>query len=107
MGLIRLFFSRYTPGWAKLIFGLLALVYFVSPIDAFPDYPLFGLGWLDDATVAAVLMWVATRFASVHEAKSERDEDRPRRKSVQNVAAKKARDAGPVGERSDGMRRQA
>jgi uncharacterized membrane protein YkvA (DUF1232 family) len=36
-----------TPGWAKAQIGL-ALVYFISPIDAIPDV-IVGLGYTDDA----------------------------------------------------------
>ena len=55
-------FFRYAsdsrvPLWRKLM-GLLAVVYFLSPVDALPDFiPL--LGWLDDLGVlsaAAVFM---------------------------------------------------
>jgi DnaJ-domain-containing protein 1 len=33
------------------------LVYTISPIDLFPDYPLFGIGFLDDLALWGVLIW--------------------------------------------------
>lgn len=105
LGLIRLFFSKRTPTWAKIFFGLLALAYFISPIDLVWDYPLFGIGWLDDAAVAAILMWVATKFGwGDGDTDDDAANEQPRRKPVENEA-KRRRDRDRVGERSDGMRR--
>jgi uncharacterized membrane protein YkvA (DUF1232 family) len=30
---------------------LIGAIYFVFPFDAIPDFPLVGLGWIDDAVV--------------------------------------------------------
>ncbi|KFE71145.1 YkvA family protein [Hyalangium minutum] len=56
-------FVRYlsdgrVPLWKKLA-GLLAVVYFLSPVDAIPDFiPI--LGWLDDLGVlSAAAFWMA------------------------------------------------
>jgi uncharacterized membrane protein YkvA (DUF1232 family) len=38
---------------------LLSLLYFILPTDIVPDF-IIGLGWLDDATVAAFI-WNAVR----------------------------------------------
>lgn len=55
-------FVRYlrdgrVPLWKKLA-GLLAVVYFLSPVDAIPDFiPI--LGWLDDLGVlSAAAFWM-------------------------------------------------
>lgn len=29
----------------------IAIIYFISPIDFFPDYPVIGIGWIDDIIV--------------------------------------------------------
>jgi uncharacterized membrane protein YkvA (DUF1232 family) len=56
-------FVRYVrdgrvPLWKKLA-GLLAVLYFLSPVDAIPDFiPI--LGWLDDLGVlSAAAFWMA------------------------------------------------
>ncbi len=56
----RVFRSADTPVWAKALFGALALAYIVVPFD-FDFVPV--LGWIDDAVVSAVLLWLATKFA--------------------------------------------
>jgi uncharacterized membrane protein YkvA (DUF1232 family) len=38
---------------------LISLLYFILPVDIVPDF-IIGLGWLDDATVAA-LIWNVVR----------------------------------------------
>lgn len=30
---------------------VIGLIYFVAPVDAIPDFPLVGLGWMDDVVV--------------------------------------------------------
>jgi len=56
-------FVRYlkdgrVPLWKKLA-GLMAVIYFLSPVDAIPDFiPI--LGWLDDLGVlSAAAFWMA------------------------------------------------
>ncbi|HEY3398661.1 MAG TPA: DUF1232 domain-containing protein [Armatimonadota bacterium] len=39
------------PAKAILLAGVL---YFVSPVDLIPDFPLIGLGWVDDLLVMAM-----------------------------------------------------
>lgn len=52
-----------TPTWAKLAFGLAAIVYFASPIDLLPELFFGPLGLLDDMVVLPLLMWLFTKFA--------------------------------------------
>lgn len=41
---------------------LLGVLYFVSPLDLIPDFPLVGLGWTDDI---AVLYFAAKLFVKL------------------------------------------
>ena len=41
--------------------ALLALIYIVWPFDLIPDV-IPVLGWLDDLTIAPLLMWAASKF---------------------------------------------
>jgi uncharacterized membrane protein YkvA (DUF1232 family) len=38
--------------WKAIICALAAIIYFVNPLDIIPDF-IFGIGFLDDATVIA------------------------------------------------------
>lgn len=38
--------------WKAIIYALAAIIYFVNPLDVIPDF-IFGIGFLDDATVIA------------------------------------------------------
>ena len=38
--------------WKAIIYALAAIIYFVNPLDMIPDF-IFGIGFLDDATVIA------------------------------------------------------
>ncbi|MEX0886081.1 MAG: DUF1232 domain-containing protein [Phycisphaeraceae bacterium] len=49
------------PLWAKFGLTALALAYVIWPIDLIPMIPV--IGWLDDLTVASVLLWLVTRAA--------------------------------------------
>lgn len=68
-------FFRYlrdgrVPLWKKLA-GLLAVVYFLSPVDAIPDFiPI--LGWLDDLGVLS-----AAAFWMVRQVKQYQPEPKP------------------------------
>jgi uncharacterized membrane protein YkvA (DUF1232 family) len=50
--------KAYTKGeyrnisWKAIIYALAAVVYFVNPLDMIPDF-IFGIGFLDDATIIA------------------------------------------------------
>jgi uncharacterized membrane protein YkvA (DUF1232 family) len=50
--------KAYTKGeyrsvpWKVIVYAIAAIVYFVNPIDIIPDF-VFGIGFLDDATVIA------------------------------------------------------
>lgn len=58
----HVFKSPATPLWAKVFFGLLAGLYFLSPIDLVPDvFPIAGQ--IDDLLVIPLLIWFATTFA--------------------------------------------
>ena len=46
----RLLNDRRVPGWVKAI-PVLAVLYFLSPIDLIPDWAIPGLGELDDLAV--------------------------------------------------------
>lgn len=41
---------------AWVLLGL-AIVYGISPIDIIPDYPLVGIGWLDDLSVFGIALY--------------------------------------------------
>ena len=58
----RVFKSGATPLWAKILFGVLALVYFISPLDLVPDF-LPIAGQIDDLIVIPTLIYLATTFA--------------------------------------------
>ncbi len=58
----KVFASGATPLWAKILFGVLAAVYFISPIDFVPDF-LPIAGHIDDLIVIPTMIWLATRFA--------------------------------------------
>jgi uncharacterized membrane protein YkvA (DUF1232 family) len=58
------------PLWKKLV-GLMAVVYFLSPVDAIPDFiPI--VGWLDDLGVLS-----AAAFWMVRQVKQYRPEPTP------------------------------
>ena len=61
---LRLLFRRDTP-WRARLLGLAALVYLLSPVDLIPDW-LVALGWLDDLTLATLLLSLAIRIAEQH-----------------------------------------
>ena len=50
--------KAYTKGeyrgvpWKVIVYAIAAIIYFVNPIDIIPDF-IFGIGFLDDATVIA------------------------------------------------------
>ena len=44
--------GKYRPGIKNLLIFILLIVYILSPIDLIPDFPLIGIGFLDDATIA-------------------------------------------------------
>lgn len=47
---VRLLADRRVRLWPKLVFGF-ALIYFLSPLDAIPDFLLPIVGWFDDVAV--------------------------------------------------------
>lgn len=54
--------DRNTPLRTKI--GLVtALTYFVMPVDAIPDF-IAGIGYLDDAALLAVAIWMCERFVT-------------------------------------------
>lgn len=55
--------DKETPRWSKVLFGVLAVVYLVSPLDFLPDLMLPGVGFIDDVVVVTFLTWFATKFA--------------------------------------------
>lgn len=58
----HVFKSPATPLWAKVLFGALAGLYVLSPIDLLPDVVPIA-GFLDDVVVFPLLIWLATTFA--------------------------------------------
>jgi uncharacterized membrane protein YkvA (DUF1232 family) len=52
-----------------LIIVVAALLYLISPLDAVPDFVPFA-GWLDDLTVAGLVLGYLDRKASAYEARS-------------------------------------
>ncbi len=96
----RRFFSKQTPTWVKIVFGLGALAYIANPWDLIPEF-ILGLGFLDDLVIAPLLIWVATKLFSRRDADPDPG---PHRKTVKNEALRRD-EHGPVRERSDHMRR--
>jgi uncharacterized membrane protein YkvA (DUF1232 family) len=52
--------------WRKLA-GVLAVLYFVSPVDALPDF-IPVLGWLDDLGVLSAVAFFMVREVQRHQA---------------------------------------
>lgn len=51
--------TLWTP--RNIILAVVALLYFLSPIDLVPEFLFPLIGWLDDVgIVAAVICWIAT-----------------------------------------------
>lgn len=57
--LFRALRSPHTPVWVKAL-PVLALVYWLSPVDLVPD-PILLVGWLDDVLVVLGLISQAMR----------------------------------------------
>jgi uncharacterized membrane protein YkvA (DUF1232 family) len=53
-------FDKRTPLFAKILAGLV-LIYLVSPFDFLPDIIPF-IGWVDDAAIVPLGLWLASRF---------------------------------------------
>ena len=49
----RLLCDRRVSVWAKALL-VAGVAYFVMPVDLLPDFPLVGLGWLDDIVVLTI-----------------------------------------------------
>jgi uncharacterized membrane protein YkvA (DUF1232 family) len=47
--------TRKRPTWKRVVIGVLALLYVLSPLDLVPDWIPF-VGWLDDI---GILAWAA------------------------------------------------
>ena len=45
--------------WKAIVMIVAAIIYFVNPLDIIPDF-LFGIGFLDDATVIGLVMKTLT-----------------------------------------------
>ena len=43
---------------------IIAIIYFVLPIDFFPDYPAIGIGWIDDICIGAGAVRLRSIFGS-------------------------------------------
>lgn len=56
------------PSRADIIIAVAALLYLISPIDAVPDFIPFA-GWLDDVTIAGLVLGYLDRKASASERK--------------------------------------
>ena len=57
----RLTTDRRVPRYLKLL-PIVGVVYFVAPLDLIPDFPLVGLGWLDDIVVLYVTLLLFKRL---------------------------------------------
>jgi len=57
---IKALFDRRTP-WVPKVIGIVIIAYIVMPFDLIPDaIPVFG--WLDDATLAALGMFIISKL---------------------------------------------
>jgi uncharacterized membrane protein YkvA (DUF1232 family) len=65
--------DRRTPGWSKLAFVVVTVLYIVSPIDLIPDF-ILGFGWLDDIVMIPFLAWLTTQAAPRWVRREARDE---------------------------------
>jgi uncharacterized membrane protein YkvA (DUF1232 family) len=59
---IRALFDKRTP-WIPKAIGILIICYAVMPFDLIPDAPF--IGWLDDATVAALGLFIISKLVPV------------------------------------------
>jgi len=41
---------------------VLGLIYFISPVDLFPEIAFPVIGYLDDATIMGVILWGVNRL---------------------------------------------
>jgi len=60
--------------WKTIIYAIAAILYFVNPLDIIPDF-IFGIGYLDDATVIAFVINAIRkdleRFSEIRRGKQE------------------------------------
>ncbi|MFZ5760681.1 MAG: YkvA family protein [Thermodesulfobacteriota bacterium] len=57
---LKIMIDSRTPWSARMLF-VAAVIYLLVPTDAIPDV-LFGFGLIDDATLAALLIWMSLRL---------------------------------------------
>ncbi len=57
---LKIMTDSRTPWSARLLFAA-AVIYLLVPTDVIPDV-LFGFGLVDDATLAALLIWISLRL---------------------------------------------
>jgi uncharacterized membrane protein YkvA (DUF1232 family) len=60
LALVVAVFDRRTPWYAKAL-TVFVLAYLISPIDLIPDF-IPVAGWLDDATIVPLGLWLASRL---------------------------------------------
>ncbi|MCC6687351.1 MAG: DUF1232 domain-containing protein [Fimbriimonadaceae bacterium] len=66
--LIRALGDPRVPAWIKIL-PFLALIYVLSPLDFLPD-PIIILGWIDDITIALVLVGKAIQGLGQYQSKA-------------------------------------
>ncbi len=58
--LIKALFDKRTP-WVPKLIGVIIISYIILPFDFIPDFAPV-LGWLDDATLAALGMFIISKL---------------------------------------------
>lgn len=66
--LIRALGDPRVPAWIKIL-PFLAIIYVLSPLDFLPD-PIIILGWIDDITIALVLVGKAIQGLDQYQGKA-------------------------------------
>ncbi|MCC7103366.1 MAG: DUF1232 domain-containing protein [Fimbriimonadaceae bacterium] len=66
--LIRALGDPRVPVWIKIL-PFLTLIYVLSPLDFLPD-PIIILGWIDDITIAFVLVGKAIQGLDQHQSRA-------------------------------------
>lgn len=57
---------------ALMVFGL---AYFVFPIDLLPDFPVLGVGYIDDLAVIVSILTYLTEYMNKYKGNESKDDD--------------------------------